>query len=409
MMINGERLWGRLMDMAKVGATENGGNNRQALTDLDIEGRRLFIRWCEEAGCEVRLDEIGNIFATRVGRMKDAPVVMAGSHLDTQPTGGRFDGVYGVLGALEVVETLNDKGVETEHPIEIAVWCNEEGCRFPSSMMGSAVWSGALDKADAMALRDADDISVGDELQRTGHFGSIPAAPFPIKAAFELHIEQGPVLEASGEPIGIVTGVQNMSRQEFVVTGQEGHAGPTPMALRKDPMRAVATFLPRLYDMCAARGEDARITFGEVSALPGSGNTIPGRVVITSDLRHPDRGVYLGMVEEARAIVRDACKATKTSVEIAELFHAPGVEFDANCVSAVERAVSGLGYPARRIVSGAGHDACNVARVAPTAMIFIPCRDGISHNESEFAEPRHVTAGANVLLATLVDCAGAVS
>ena len=408
MRVNGERLWQRLMDMAKIAPTEKGGNNRQALTDADIEGRKLFIGWAEALGCAIRLDEIGNIFVRKEGLDPAAPVVLTGSHLDTQPTGGRFDGIYGVLAGLEVIETLSENDIATHHPIEVAVWCNEEGSRFPSSMMGSAVWSGVMALSTALDLRDADGISVGEELVRTGHFGEIKAKPFPIKAAYELHIEQGPVLENANETIGVVTGVQNMSRQLFVITGQEAHAGPTPMRLRKDPMRALSLFLPELYSMCAANGEHAKITFGEIRAEPGSGNTIPGRLVMTCDLRHPERTTYESMMNSAYEIVRQACAAADVDVEIEELFHAPGVEFDAACVETVHRAAQKSGYPFRVMTSGAGHDACNVASVAPTGMIFIPCRDGISHNEAEYAEPAHIEAGANVLLGVMIQSSNSV-
>lgn len=403
--IDGPRLWRRLMEMAEVGATAKGGNNRQALTDADIAGRELFTRWCEDAGCAVRRDAIGNIFARRAGTREDVPPVLVGSHLDTQPTGGRFDGVYGVLAGLEVIETLNDNEMAMRHPIEIAVWCNEEGCRFPSSMMGSAVWSGIMDIDTARAFTDAQGVSVGDELARTGAASAEPARYFPLKAAFELHIEQGPVLERSGTSIGIVTGVQNMSRQQFTVTGQEAHAGPTPMALRRDPMRAVGDILPQLYAMCAAHGEDARITFGEIHAEPGSGNTIPGRVIMTCDLRHPDRATYDAMLRATRKIIGDACADAGVEGDIVELFHARGVEFDADCVGAVARAAERRDLSAQKMVSGAGHDSCNIALVAPTAMIFIPCAGGISHNEAEYASPEHVEAGANVLLDVVVDYA----
>lgn len=403
--INGARLWRRLMEMAEIGATANGGNNRQAITDADVAGRNLFLDWCEAANCEVRLDAVGNIFARRSGRDPNAAVVLTGSHLDTQPTGGRFDGVYGVLASLEAVETLNDHGVETDRSIEIAVWCNEEGSRFTTSMMGSAVWSGAIALETALALTDKDGVSVGDELRRTGSADPCRSGAFPVHAAYELHIEQGPVLEQAGETIGVVTGVQNMSRRRFVLVGQEAHAGPTPMALRKDPMKAVAGFLPQLYALCADQGEEARVTFGEIWAEPGSGNTVPGRVVMTCDLRHPDRAIYERMVDHACDIVRRECAAADVTVEIAELFHAPGVVFDAACVARVAAAADARGYPRRCLVSGAGHDACNIAARSPTAMIFIPCRNGISHNEAEYASPEHVTAGANVLLSVLLEAA----
>ncbi len=405
--VNGERLWQRHMDLAQIGATAKGGNNRQALTDEDIAARKQFIAWCEAAGCQVRLDEIGNIFARRAGRLDGAPPVITGSHLDTQPTGGRFDGIFGVLSGLEVIETLNDHGVETDHPIEVVVWCNEEGCRFTTAMMGSAVWSGTMPIDAAKALSDTSGATVGSELERTGHFGPHPAKPFPVKAAIEAHIEQGPVLEKTETVIGIVSGVQNMSRHEIVITGQEAHAGPTPMFMRKDPMRAVSIFLPKLYGFTETYGEDARMTFGIINAEPASNNTVPGRLTMTVDIRHPDAATYASMVEETYQLVRAACEEAGCPVTLEKFFEAPGVVFDTECVEAVAKAAGKFDYSRRRMVSGAGHDACNVATVAPTAMIFIPCEDGISHNEAESAEPEHITAGANVLLHALLDRASA--
>jgi N-carbamoyl-L-amino-acid hydrolase len=403
LQINGDRLWSRLMEIGEVGATAKGGCNRQALTDSDVAGRELFTRWCENAGCEVRTDEIGNIFARRAGKDSSAPVVLTGSHLDTQPTGGKFDGIYGVLAGLEVIETLNDHEIETIHPIEVVVWCNEEGCRFTTAMMGSAVWSGTMPLHEAMELRDTTGVTVADELQRTNQAGPHAAEPFPVKAAFEAHIEQGPVLEHEEKTIGIVTGVQNMSRHEIVIEGQEAHAGPTPMAIRRDPMRALSSFLPKLYAMCENSGPDGRVTFGVINAEPASNNTVPGKLSMTIDIRHPDRKVYEAMVDQMQTIVRSYCEEESTPVTIREFFSAPGVEFSENCVASVTKATEGFGYSNRKMVSGAGHDSCNVAAVAPTAMIFIPCADGISHNEAESAEPEHVTAGANVLLNAMLD------
>ena len=401
--INAERLWQRHMVLAKIGATAKGGNNRQALTDEDITARKQFITWCEDAGCEIRIDEIGNIFARRSGSRADLPPVMTGSHLDTQPTGGRFDGIYGVLAGLEVLETLNDHNIVTESPLEVVVWCNEEGCRFTTAMMGSAVWSGNMPIADALALADTDGITVADELSRTQHFGEHLASAFPVRAFVETHIEQGPILELTDTIIGVVQGVQNMSRHEIIITGQEVHAGPTPMTMRKDPMRSLAQFLPALYSLAETHGAHARMTFGVINAKPGSNNTVPGELRMTVDIRHPQASIYQSMVASTYQLVRDACEQEQCPVEIRCFFEAPGVEFDSRCVAAVESSVKRLGYSHRMMVSGAGHDACNVASVAPTAMIFVPCAGGISHNEAESAEPEHLTAGANVLLNALLE------
>ncbi len=394
------------MEMAQFGATPAGGCNRQALTDADKAGRDLFIRWCREAGCDIRIDEIGNIFARRPGGEPDLPPVITGSHLDTQPSGGKFDGIYGVLAGLELVETLNDAGVTTRHPLEIVVWTNEEGCRFDTAMMGSAVWSSAMDLDAAYALVDCDGLSVQDELRRTGYRGSRTTTDISVHAAFELHIEQGPVLEDEGKAIGVVTGVQHMSRHRIVILGVEAHAGPTPMALRKDPMMALSIFLPQLYALAAEYGPEGRVTFGFIQVEPGSPNTVPGCLELTVDIRHPNAGNYQAMLERYRECVRAACDSLGLSVEMACVWEAPGVVFDSGCIDAVRQAVETLGYSSRDIVSGAGHDACNISAVAPTSMIFVPCENGLSHNEAEAITPEQAETGANVLLLAVLEKVG---
>ena len=396
--VNGERLWSRLMDMAEHGATPAGGCNRQALTDADKAGRDLFLDWCKAAGCAIRIDAVGNLFARRAGARNELPPVLAGSHLDTQPTGGKFDGVYGVLAALEVVETLNDAGRQTRHPLEVAVWTNEEGCRFDAAMMGSAVWAGALPLESAYALRDRQGLSVQDELRRIGYLGDSPATAHPLHAAFELHIEQGPILEAEGKEVGLVTGAQHMSRHRALIFGMEAHAGPTPMELRKDPMMALADFLPRLYALAREQGEDGRITFGFVQAQPGAINTVPGRLELTIDIRHPEGGRHQAMQRGCREIIAAACNRLGLRFDLQCLWEAPGVAFHPHCVEAVRAAARHLGCASREIVSGAGHDACNLAAAAPTGMIFIPCAGGLSHNEAESISPEQAETGANVLL-----------
>lgn len=404
--VKGERLWSRLQEMASIGATAHGGCNRQALTDLDLQGRRLLSQWGIAAGCSARVDAIGNLFLHRPGRDDTLPVVLAGSHLDTQPTGGRFDGVYGVLAALEVIETLNDQRIETEHPLEIAVWCNEEGCRFPIAMMGSAVWAGRLPLAQAHALLDRDGISVGSELERAGIRPDTPIHRQAVKAALEAHIEQGPVLEQQARTIGVVTGVQHMCRYEVVIQGQEAHAGPTPMHWRRDPVRALSAILPRQYQAASEHGPDARLTVGIIETQPGSPNTVPGRLRFTLDLRHPDADQYQSLCAEAERIVAEALAAEGLRGEIRRVWEAPGVTFDADCVAAVRTSVKALDYPSMEIVSGAGHDSCNTSYVVPTAMIFVPCAGGLSHNEAESAEPTDLEAGANVLLHAMLSLAG---
>jgi N-carbamoyl-L-amino-acid hydrolase len=406
MMINGDRLWSHLMEMAKVGSTPAGGCNRQALTDTDRAGRDLFVEWCRGAGYAVRIDAIGNIFAQRAGSGDGAPVLV-GSHLDTQPTGGKFDGVYGVLAGLEVLQTLDDAGVETVHPLEVAVWTNEEGCRFPSAMLGSAVWAGRLPLEEALALTDRHGASVGDELGRIGYAGAEPAAPRPLHATFELHIEQGPILEAKSMDIGIVTGVQHMSRHRVLIRGESTHAGPTPMDMRRDPVLALGRLLPALYDLVPRFGDDTRVTIGFLDASPGAGNTVPHTVELTVDVRHPDAAVYTELRAAVAACAGNAVAQLPLEVEAECVWEAPGVEFDQACVAAVAAASRQLGLASMEIVSGAGHDACNVAGVAPTGMIFIPCEGGISHNEAESITQAQAEAGANVLLHAMLDRAGA--
>ncbi len=403
--INSERLWQRLMAMAEIGGTHAGGCNRQALTDEDAEGRALFGQWCEAAGCSIRTDDIGNIFARREGRQPEAPVVMTGSHLDTQPSGGRFDGIYGVLAGLEVIETLNDHNVETEHPVEVVVWTNEEGCRFDTAMMGSAVWAGRMPIEQAWALTDADGKSVREELERTGQMGESQQRQL-VKAAFELHIEQGPILEAEHHAIGVVSGVQHMCRYRIQITGQETHAGPSPMAMRRDPMMAVAKILPAVYELAERYAPDSRATFGYIHAEPGSPNTVPGEVSFTLDLRHPDGDIYQHMQQGFEALAQSVCSELDLGLSLVRVWEAPGVTFDEACVASVRKAVSVHDYAAMDMISGAGHDACNIAAVAPISMIFVPCAEGLSHNEAESIEPEQAEAGANILLHAILDSAG---
>ena len=403
--INGDRLWSRIMAMAEIGATAQGGCNRQALTDGDLAARRLVTRWAAAAGCQVRADAVGNLFLRRAGREDTLPVVLTGSHLDTQPTGGKFDGIYGVLAGFEVIETLNDRGITTQHPIEVGVWCNEEGCRFPMAMMGSAVWSGRLPLQAAYALTDRDGRSVRQELERLGLATDEPLQRQAVKAALEVHIEQGPVLEQRSKTIGVVTGVQHMSRHEVIVMGQEAHAGPTPMDMRRDPVRVLSEVLPLAYSAARAVGADARLTVGIIETFPGSPNTVPGKLRFTLDVRHPNSGQYNLLRAEIEKIVRGALANQGLMGDIRCVWEAPGVVFDPLCVEAVRRATARLGYAAMDMVSGAGHDSCNVADVVPTAMIFVPCAGGLSHNEAEDALPSDIESGANVLLHAMLSLA----
>lgn len=396
--INGSRLWDSLMEMAKIGATAKGGVKRLALSDEDKESRDLFIRWCEDAGCTIRIDRIGNIFARRAGLNNDLPPVIAGSHLDSQPTGGKFDGVYGVLAGLEVVRTLNDLDYQTERPVEVAVWTNEEGARFAPAMMASGVYAGVYELEHALALKDPDGKVFGEELQRIGYAGDSEVGGHDVYAYFEAHIEQGPILEAEDKTIGIVTDAQGQRWYEIVLNGVESHAGPTPMDRRKDALLGAG----RIVDLVNRVGLDhaplACATVGMLEVYPNSRNVIPGRVFLTVDFRHPDDDVLAAMDREMRDGVATICGDIGLEVDIDQIFYYAPVEFEDSCVAAVRKATGECGYSMRDMVSGAGHDACYVAEIAPTSMIFIPCIDGISHNEIEDAKPEWITAGADVLL-----------
>lgn len=392
------RLNKRIQEISEIGATLNGGSNRQALTDEDAEGRRLFIDWCESAACRVRIDSVGNIFARRQGSNLDADPVLIGSHLDTQPTGGRFDGVYGVLAGLEVIETLNDFQVLTEAPIEVVVWTNEEGCRFDTPSMGSSVWAGVLPQTEAYAQLDVEGHSVLSELARIGYLGETPAQPFPFRAAFELHIEQGPLLEQQDALIGIVVGTQHMSRHRLIIFGQEAHAGTTPMSMRRDPVRALSAMLPKLYSVADGHDPHSRITFGQINCLPGAVNTVPGKVEVRIDLRDPRPDIHDIMANDLYEIVESCCSEFGLEFAFEKYWEKPGVDFNAGCIKTVTNAATSCGYTSMKIISGALHDACNLSLHGPTSMIFIPCKDGLSHNESEYAHPDHIAAGGNVLL-----------
>jgi N-carbamoyl-L-amino-acid hydrolase len=403
--VDGSRLWDSLMEMARIGATAKGGVCRLALSDLDKQGRDLLVRWCEAAGCSVSVDRVGNIFARRPGSDPARPAVMTGSHLDTQPTGGKFDGVYGVLAGLEVLRTLNDRGVATQAPVEVAVWTNEEGSRFSPAMMGSGVYAGVFPEAEVMAKRDVEGRAFGEELRRIGYAGEAPPGTRDVAAYFEAHIEQGPILEAEGKTIGVVTGAQGQRWYEITVTGQEAHAGPTPMRRRKDALVGAARMIESVNRIGLAH-ELACATVGFVQVAPNSRNTIPGRVFFTVDFRHPDDATLTAMDRALRAACAEAAAPAGLAVEVKEFWYFPPTPFDPTLVAAVRGGAARLGLAHRDIVSGAGHDAVYMARVAPTAMIFVPCEDGISHNEIENAKPADLEAGCNVLLHAILAAAG---
>ena len=398
LQINANRLWDSLMEMAQIGATPKGGVCRLTLTDLDKQGRDLFIRWCKEAGCTVAVDKVGNIFARREGRKPQLPAIMTGSHLDTQPTGGKFDGVYGVLAGLEVLRTLNDYGHETDAPIELIVWTNEEGWRFSPAMMGSGVYAGVFKLDEVMAKKDVDGKAFGDELKRIGFAGDAPAAPRPSAAYFEAHIEQGPILEAEKKTIGVVTGAQGQRWYEVTVTGQEAHAGPTPMARRKDALVGASRMIDAVNRIGLKHQPNACATVGHMQVSPNSRNTIPGKVFFTVDFRHPVDATLSAMDHDLKAACREIADAIGLEVEVKDFWYFPPTPFDPKLVADVRSGAERFGYAHRDIISGAGHDAVYMAKVSPTAMIFVPCEDGISHNEIENAKAEDLAAGCNVLL-----------
>lgn len=405
--VNGQRLWDSLMQLAQLGATEKGGVCRIALTDLDRQGRDLFTRWAREAGCEVRVDAIGNIFARRAGRNNALPPITTGSHIDTQPTGGKFDGCYGVLAGLEVMRTLNDAGIQTEAPLELAIWTNEEGSRFVPVMMGSGVFAGKFPLETALSARDAQGIAVRDELQAIGYAGADPVGGRPVDAYFEAHIEQGPILEHEEKTIGVVTGSLGLRWYDITVTGMEMHAGPTPMAIRRDALFAASFLVQAVINIANAHQPHGRGTVGEIHAYPGSRNVIPGQVRFTADLRHEDEATLARMDQAWRRACDDIAVAHGVQVEVKDVQTFLPTPFDPDLVDKVRQGAASRRLPAMNIVTGAGHDAVYMAAVAPTAMIFVPCKDGISHNEIEDAQPEHLEAGCNVLLDAMVARANA--
>lgn len=407
--IDARRLWQRLMSLAEIGATARGGVCRLALTELDRQGRGRFVQWARELGCTLRTDAIGNLFARRAGADDTRPAVATGSHLDTQPTGGKFDGNYGVLAGLEVIATLNDAGVRTRAPLEVCVWTNEEGSRFVPVMMGSGVYAGAFTLEHALAATDADGISVREALAATGQAGSAPAsiaAGAPrFDAYFEAHIEQGPVLEDAAVTIGVVSGALGQRWYDVTVTGMEAHAGPTPMALRRDALLPAAALIEKVNAIALAEPPYGRGTVGRVEVFPNSRNVIPGRVRFTVDFRHAD-DAGLARMDAALRAAAAAVGRPGVAIHIQPVVDYPPQAFDPALRELVRGGAERAGLSHMALVSGAGHDAVYVARTAPTAMIFVPCKDGISHNEIEDARPEHLAAGAQVLLHAMLARAG---
>ncbi len=403
--INGDRLWDSLMEMATIGPGIAGGNNRQTVTDEDAEGRALFQKWCEDAGCTMGLDQMGNMFARREGTDPDALPVYVGSHLDTQPTGGKYDGVLGVLGGLEIIRTLNDLGIKTKHPIVATNWTNEEGTRFAPAMLASGVFAGMHTQDWAYDREDAEGKKFGDELQRIGWRGEEEVGARKMHAFFELHIEQGPILEAEEKDIGVVTHGQGLSWTQVTITGKDAHTGSTPMPMRKNAGLAMARVLEKVDEIAWSHAPHAVGAAGHIDVFPNSRNVIPGKVVFTIDFRSPDLEVIKDMEARLRVAAQDIVDEMGLSVEFEKVGGFDPVDFDENCVAAVRNAAERLGYSHTDIISGAGHDACWINRVAPTAMVMCPCVDGLSHNEAEEISKEWAAAGADVLFHAVVETA----
>ncbi|RWC86994.1 MAG: Zn-dependent hydrolase [Mesorhizobium sp.] len=403
--INSDRLWDSIMEMAKIGPGIAGGNNRQTVTDEDGEGRHLFKRWCDAAGLEMGVDEMGTMFARREGTDPSLPPVYVGSHLDTQPTGGKYDGVLGVLGGLEIVRSLNDLGIKTKHPIVVTNWTNEEGSRFAPAMMASGVFAGVLDQADVYEHTDKNGKKFGEELERIGWKGTEKVGDRKIHAFFELHIEQGPILEDEDIDIGVVTHGQGLKWLQVTLTGKEAHTGSTPMPKRRNAGLGMARVIELVHEIAMDYQPDAVGAVGHMEVYPNSRNIIAGRTVFTIDIRSPEKEVLDAMDGRIREGIDTICDALDIKYEIEQVGHFDPVTFDKDCVKAIRDAADRLGYTHRNIVSGAGHDACWINRVAPTAMVMCPCVDGLSHNEAEEITKEWASAGADVLFHAVVETA----
>ena len=403
--INGDRLWDSLMEMAKIGPGVAGGNNRQTLTDEDSEGRHLFKKWCEDQGCSMGLDKMGNMFARREGMDPDALPVYVGSHLDTQPTGGKYDGVLGVLGGLEIIRSLNDLEIKTKHPIVVTNWSNEEGTRFAPPMLSSGVFGGMHTLDWAYDRVDSEGKTFGDELVRIGWRGDEEVGERKMHAFFELHIEQGPILEAEEKDIGVVTHGQGLSWTQITISGTASHTGSTPMPMRRNAGLGMARILEKVEEIALSHAPHAVGAAGHVDVYPNSRNVIPGKVVFTVDMRSPELSVIADMETRLMSEANKICDDMGLEVEFEKVGGFDPVEFDEKCVAAIRNASEKLGYSHMNLISGAGHDACWVNRVAPTAMVMCPCVDGLSHNEAEEISKEWATAGADVLLHAVLETA----
>ncbi|CAN5479518.1 Zn-dependent hydrolase [soil metagenome] len=406
LQIDSARLWGTIHETAKFGGTPKGGVKRLTLTAEDKQVRDWFRSACEDAGCEVHVDALGSMFALRKGRDMSKPPIGVGSHLDTQPTGGKYDGILGTLAALELVRTLNDAGIETELPICIANWTNEEGSRFVPAMMASAAYVGDFTTDNILARKDIDGVTVGEALDSIGYRGEAAVGTQKFTSFVELHIEQGPILEAEGKTIGVVDSGQGVLWYDGQITGFESHAGSTPMNLRRDALATLSEIVLAVERIASGFGSKAVGTIGEAVIASPSRNVIPGAIAFTIDMRSADAQIMDHLHNAMMDAAADIAAHRKVDVKIEKVWHKPPTHFDKTLVDAVEAAATALGYSHRRITSGAGHDACNLNTIMPAAMVFVPCKDGVSHNELEDATQADCTAGANVLLHTVLSLAG---
>lgn len=395
--INAERLWSTLNEMARIGATPAGGVTRLTLSDEDRQARDLLRQWAQEAGFPCAVDSMGNMFIRRAGKNPQLAPVLTGSHVDSQPLGGRYDGIYGVLAGLEALRTLNERGIETERDIVLVNWTNEEGARFAPAMLASGVWAGQFSEAFALARKDRDGISVGAALEAIGYRGERPTAAFPVHACYEVHIEQGPILEEEDVDIGLVHAATGQRWFNVTLEGFSAHAGTTPMGSRRDALTAFAELALAVEQIGIAHNPDGRATIGMAQVIPGSRNVVPGRVECSVEFRHPQSSALEAM-EQALRHAADTLARRGVQAQIERIFDYAPIAFNAQCLARSEQAVQMLGYSARRMVSGAGHDTCYISKVAPASMIFIPCEKGISHNEAENILPTWAEKGANVLL-----------
>lgn len=388
--------------MARIGSLPGGGSCRTSLSPEDKAGRDLFVAWCKEAGCQISVDQIGNIYARRPGRDPNCLAVATGSHLDTQPHGGKFDGVYGVLAGLEVLRALNDADVQTRSPLDVVVWTNEEGVRFRPPLTGSSVYAGALELASTHQAATVDGTTVRQDLESIGYLGALTPGARRFACFVETHIEQGPVLESQGKTIGVVTDVQGIRWIEIKLTGTDGHAGTTPMNMRRDALRAAAALIDELYQSLAQADELVRLTVGKMEVHPNSGATIPGKVVFNCDLRHPKLATLDLLETDLHQITRATAARYNLAASLKQVLNIPPTAFDKSVVTSIRKAADELGFASLDMLSGAGHDAMNVAQTAAAGMIFVPCKNGISHNEAESATCEDLAAGAQVLLQTLL-------